>query len=466
MIIARNVTPVPRCRRVRHGCAAPARLPRAWRPPRTSRPAESRQRSRRVAAYHEPRGKRRRPCAKLLHRSVEAHETPAKAGRNAARDERHGRTEASGHENEEHDAHRDSGCEWEWRQVRHHHDGNEGDEREDREYALLAEAVGQPADEGGGEQGREPACEIDVRKLGLLHAHVRDVVGRNERHDHEHTRHQHDHERERAQVIRHAEYGTQLRERFPALAAVEVGDERGNDAQGDDPRRRGEHGKCQERRAPGDVRGKPQAQRHPHHGSERERGRQEGRRACAPRIGDDVGNDREDEGADDTTENAGDNACREEELVRWREAAQRGCDDEAGVHREQRALATESVDPECGDEPARGGGKRVRGDEHPEMPRIDLEQPHERRRERHQDHEVQDVRELNACERDEQHDLARRQGVARRGRGSRRFGFEQGIGHQMTAGHLKYIVNRETPCNGVRPYYRVRPCFDAAPSRL
>ena len=51
-----------------------------------------------------PAAKRRRPGAELLDRRVEAHEAAAQPRRDAAGDERHRRTEAPGHEDEEHDA--------------------------------------------------------------------------------------------------------------------------------------------------------------------------------------------------------------------------------------------------------------------------------------------------------------------------------------------------------------------------
>ena len=70
-------------------------------------------------------------------------------------------------------------------------------------------------------------------------------------------------------------------------------------------------------------------------------------------------------------------------------------------------LRAEAVDPERGDEAARRRREGVRRDEEAEVPRIDLEQPHELRRERHHDHEVEDVRELHAASVSSSSELAR-----------------------------------------------------------
>jgi hypothetical protein len=79
----------------------------------------------------------------------------------------------------------------------------------------------------------------------------------------------------------------------------------------------------------------------------------------------------------------------------------------AVVHREQRALAAEAVNPECRDKSAGRRGKRVGGDERGELPRVDGEQPHQLRRERHHDHEIDDVGELHAGQRQQQQQFTR-----------------------------------------------------------
>ena len=171
------------------------------------------------------------------------------------------------------------------------------------------------------------------------------------------------------------------------------------------PTRR-ENRQREERRAPRIMGRKPQPDGHAHDRRERKCRRHEGGAARPPRVGNDVGDDSEHDGADDAAEDPRDDARGEQQLIRRRHPAQRGRHDESRVHREQRALAPEPVDPERGDESADCGGEGVRGDEQAEVPRVDVEQPHELRRERHQDHEVEDVRELDAREGEQKHDLA------------------------------------------------------------
>ena len=92
------------------------------------------------------------------------------------------------------------------------------DQREDREQALLAVAIGEPADHLRRDERGRAAGEIDHREIRLGDADIGDVVGGDERDDREHRAHQHDHEGERAPVVGHAEDGPQLLHRAAARA--------------------------------------------------------------------------------------------------------------------------------------------------------------------------------------------------------------------------------------------------------
>ena len=105
----------------------------------------------------------------------------------------------------------------------------------------------------------------------------------------------------------------------------------------------------------------------------------------------------------------------EQQRIVGRDPAERGRDDEPGVEPEQRAPPVEAVDPERGDEAARRRGERVRRHQEAELLRTDREEPHELRPERHHDHEVDDVRELDGGERQQQRQFARHAGVAAAG---------------------------------------------------
>ena len=108
------------------------------------------------------------PDAELLHRRVEAHEAAAQPRRDAAGDERHRRAEAAGHEHEEQHRQRHDPRERQRRQMRR--DDRIGAieiEREDREHALLAVAVGEPADHLRGDERRRAAGEIDDGEVAL-----------------------------------------------------------------------------------------------------------------------------------------------------------------------------------------------------------------------------------------------------------------------------------------------------------
>ena len=137
-----------------------------------------------------------------------------------------------------------------------------------------------------------------------------------------------------------------------------------------------------------------------------------------------IGDDREHEAADDATEGAGDDPRGEQQRVVGREAAQRGRHDESGVEGEQHPLVVEAIDPEGGDEPARRRGERIGRNEKAELARPDGEDPHQLRTERHDDHEVDDVRELHGGER-EQHRQFARQGPSRARRRFRGAGMAQ-----------------------------------------
>ena len=91
-----------------------------------------------------------------------------------------------------------------------------------RKHALLAVAIGEPADDGRGDERGKSAGEIHDRKIDLRQADVGDVIRRDEGNDGEARKHEHDCERKRAQVIRFAKNRAQLLDRTSAHRVHQV----------------------------------------------------------------------------------------------------------------------------------------------------------------------------------------------------------------------------------------------------
>ena len=290
-----------------------------------------RERAVRRAPDDETRDQRRDSRGELLDRRVEAHEAAAQSRLDAAGDERHRGAEAPGHEHEEQHRQRHDPAQRQRRQVRGDQDGHDRDHREDREQPPLAVPVGEPADHLRGDERRRAAGEVDDGDLRLGDADVGDVVGGDERNHGEHRPNQHDHERERAPVIRHAEDRPQLRERMAMRARRDVRRERRNDARRRDPDGDAQRREREKRRAPREVRGDPQRQRHAGDRGQRKGGGDDRGRRRAARVGNEIGDDREDEPAEHAAERAGDDARRKQQRIVRRDAAERGRDDEARV---------------------------------------------------------------------------------------------------------------------------------------
>jgi len=136
-------------------------------------------------------------------------------------------------------------------------------------------------------------------------------------------------------------------------------------------------------------------------GGEREGGHDDGHAAAAAFGRDDVGDDGEDDGTGYAAEGTGGDARDEQKVKRGREGAGERGESEAGVEPKQGAFAVETVDEEAADETGDGGGESVGGDEVAELGRRDVEHAHEAGAERHHDHEIHEVRELDCGQREQ-----------------------------------------------------------------
>ena len=353
----------------------------------------------------------------MLHGAGKAHETAAQPRHDAAAHQRHGRAEATWHKDEEQHIDGHHRREGHRRQIRHDQDRHQRDEREDREQPLLAVAVGQVADDLRSEERGESAREVKPRQFGFEDAGVGHRVRRDEWHDEEHAHHQRQHESKGAEVIGHAQQRPQLAHRVMGLHVAQVGVERRQDAPGEGRQQQRQRRQREERRAPRKMRGQPQPQRHAHDCGQRERRGDDRRAARASCVGHHVRHDRQHQCADHAAEHARDDAGRQQQRIRSRQSAQRRGDDEAAEHHEERALARHPVDPEHGDEAAGRSRECIGRNEEPEVLRIEFEDAHQVRPQRHDDHEVEDVDELHRRQRQEQQEFARRRrrfGHARR----------------------------------------------------
>ena len=226
--------------------------------------AEVRERAVGRAPDDEPRASDAIPDASCWSDALKLMKLPRNLRLDAAGDERRRGAEPAGHEHEEQHRQR-------------HHPG----ERQRRQMgvrsrigpieisarivnsALLAVAVGEPADHLRRDERRRAAGEIDHREVRLRDADVGDVVGGDERDDREHRAHQHDHEGERPPVVGHAEDRPQLRHRAAAARrAATCAASGGISRVAASPTTTLSAASAEERRAPREVRRDPQRQRH------------------------------------------------------------------------------------------------------------------------------------------------------------------------------------------------------------
>ena len=132
------------------------------------------------------------------------------------------RAEPAGNEYEEQHRQRDDPGERQRRKMGLDENRSDRDQREDREHALLAVAIGEAADHLRRDERRRAAGEIDHREIRFRDADIGDVIGGDERDDREHRAHQHDDEGEGPQVVGHPEYRPQLLHRAAARVRRDV----------------------------------------------------------------------------------------------------------------------------------------------------------------------------------------------------------------------------------------------------
>ncbi len=141
---------------------------------------------------------------------------------------------------------------------------------------------------------------------------------------------------------------------------------------------------------------------------------------ASPGIREHVADHREDQGTEHAPERARDHARRHQHVVTRRKAARKRPQREARDQRQQRRLAIESVDHQRGQEPGHAGAERVRRHDPAELVGRDVQRPLQQRAERHHDHEIHDVGQLDRRQDDEQGPLPGGRPLHRGGLGHRR----------------------------------------------
>ena len=312
-----------------------------------------------------------------------------------------------------------------------------------------------PSEETRGEERGGAAEEIDEFELGFGETGVGDEGRRHERDDRGTGEHERGGDEETAQV-------DAVGEDFPHLAdgvGFEGGGwERRQVARGGEPDRHGEDGEEEERRVPFEEIDEDETGGDAEHGGEREGGHDDGHAASAAFGRDDVGDDGEDDGTGDTAEGTGGDARDEQKVKRGREGAGERGESEAGVEPEQGAFAVETVDKEAADKTGDGGGESVGGDEVAELGRRDVEHAHEAGTERHHDHKIHDVGELDGGQGEEDSALGGggANGLRSGGRNGRRHQTRKGCGLRggaTTGGRFKRLVEGR---GGLRGAVRTR----------
>ena len=188
---------------------------------------------------------------------------------------------------------------------------------------------------------------------------------------------------------------------------------------GQQPHHRGNRN---ERHVPAAHLGKDQPQRNTGHGRYRERGHHDAHRTAAPLERDHVSHDGLRQGRQDTPECPRQNARHHERAVGGRHATGQCGQPKQDVEDQQQPLAPEPVDVGGGQQPRHPGRERVGRHQQPELRVADGKQLREPGPQRHHDHEVKDVGELNARQGEQQPKFAagsERRGGGHRGRGQR-----------------------------------------------
>jgi len=155
-----------------------------------------------------------------------------------------------------------------------------------------------------------------------------------------------------------------------------------------------------ERRMPAQMRRQVKAQRHACHGGHREGGHHNAHGTAAAVEGDHIGHHRLRQGRQHTTKNAGQDARHHQGRVVGRQAAGQRRKAKQAVQNQQQLLAVKFVQVGGRQQARSASGKRVGGHQQAEAGVADAKDAGELRPQRHHDHEIQDIGELDArqCE--------------------------------------------------------------------
>ncbi|MEJ1974301.1 MAG: hypothetical protein WDM96_18135 [Lacunisphaera sp.] len=108
-----------------------------------------------------------------------------------------------------------------------------------------------------------------------------------------------------------------------------------------------------------------------------------------------VAHDREAKGTGDAAEGPADRAGDKQGVGIGREPTEQRGHGEAGIHHQQERAPVKTVDKRRAQQTDDARRDRVGRNQRAELPRPQIQLAHQLRRERHHDHEVHDVRELN-----------------------------------------------------------------------
>lgn len=117
--------------------------------------------------------------------------------------------------------------------------------------------------------------------------------------------------------------------------------------------------------------------------------------APAALFGNNITDDREDDGVGDSAERTGKPARGGEREVTWSESAGEGGEAEAGVEKKDGMASIEAIEKRSRDETRDAGADRIGGNDGAELSGADTEDAHVLRAERHHDEEVEHGGELH-----------------------------------------------------------------------
>ena len=290
-------------------------------------------------------------------------------------------------------------------------DHQQRQQRGDGDQAVdldLAVQVGPIADQPRADQGRRAAREVDERDVMLRDADVVHRVEGDIGNHREAGEDDHGGEQQRAQVVGVAQYVKHRHEGMGALLRAEVVAHLRQHAHADQDEQYDQHGDEDEGRAPLEMVGQPQRQRHARNGGDRKRRRNHAARAGAALERDHVADHGLHQRAHHPAERPGQAARDQQRGIARREPAGQRRQPEQREHRKQQAAALEAVDEGRGEQAGSGGGKAVGRDQQAELMRGDAELGDQDRPERHHDHEVEHMAELDAREGQQQISFALR----------------------------------------------------------